>query len=275
MPDTSSATGINGDVATRIDTSIAHPARIWNYWLGGKDNFAADREVGEATIRAYPYIGELARAQRAFLVRAVTYMAREAGVRQFLDIGAGLPTANNTHEVAQSIAPESRVVYVDNDPMVLVHARALLTTHHAGATAYVDADLRDPDKILAAAAGTLDFSKPIGVTMLGVVIFITDDAEAYPIVDRLVGAVPSGSHLAMTHTTNAIHGAVTDEAVRIWNEGGSTPMVIRSLDQIAGFFDGTEILDPGVVPLTKWRSEADGGDTAQDVDEFCAVGRKP
>jgi hypothetical protein len=259
----------------KIDTSVAHPARIWNYWLGGKDNYAADREIGDLTVNAYPQIVELARAQRAFLVRAVTYLAREAGIRQFLDIGTGLPTANNTHEVAQAVAPQSRIVYVDNDPLVLVHARALLTSDPLGVTDYVDADLRDPDKILRAAAQTLDFTQPVAITMLGIMIFITDDDEAYQIVSRLKGALPSGSYLAMTHTTNAIHGAATDEAVRIWNEGGSARMVVRSPEQIARFFDGLEILPPGVGPLTKWRPDPSSSDAAVDVDEFCAVGRKP
>lgn len=264
----------NGSLSSKIDTTIAHPARIWNYWLGGKDHFEVDREVGDHTIAAYPHILELARNQRSFLVRAVTHLARETGIRQFLDIGTGLPTANNTHEVAQSIAPESRIVYADNDPLVLVHARALLTSHPEGATDYIDADLRDPDKILASAARTLDFTKPIAITMLGIVIFLADDDEAYRVVDRLVEALPSGSYLAMTHTTNAIHGAATDEAVRIWNEGGSDPMVVRSLDGIGRFFRGLELVKPGIVSLTRWRPDADTA-AGPEVDEFCGVGRKP
>jgi O-methyltransferase involved in polyketide biosynthesis len=258
----------------KINPTVAHPARIWNYWLGGIDNYASDREIGDQTIAAYPHIVELARAQRAFLVRVVTHLVRDVGARQLLDIGTGLPTANNTHEVAQAIAPEARIVYVDNDPLVLAHARALLTSTPLGVTDYVDADLRDPDRILHAASQTLDFTEPVAITMLGIVIFITDDQEANRIVDRLVEALPSGSYLAMTHTTNAIHGATTDEAVRIWNEGGSTPMVVRSLDQIGRFFRGLELLEPGLVPLTRWRP--DSADTAApEVDEFCAVGIKP
>lgn len=259
----------------KIDPTVAHPARIWNYWLGGKDNYAADRAVGDLTIAAYPAIGQLARAQRAFLVRAVTHLVRDLGIRQLLDIGTGLPTHNNTHQVAQSIDPAARVVYVDNDPLVLVHARALLTSTPEGATDYVDADLRDPDRIVRAAARTLDFTQPVAITMLGVMIFITDDQQAGRLVDQLVDAVPPGSYLAMTHTTNAIHGPVTDEAVRIWNEGGSTPMVVRGLDQIRGLLHGTELLEPGLVPLTRWRPDPAGGETAEDVDEFCAVGHKP
>ncbi len=269
-----SAAERNGSLSSEIDTTIAHPARVWNYWLGGKDNFEVDREVGDHTIAAYPHIIELARNQRSFLVRAVTHLAKETGVRQFLDIGTGLPTANNTHEVAQSIAPESRIVYADNDPLVLVHARALLTSHPKGTTDYIDADLRDPDKILAAAAKTLDFTKPIAITMLGIVIFLADDDEAYGAVDRLVEALPSGSYLAMTHTTNAVHGAATDEAVRIWNEGGSDPMVVRSLDGIGRFFRGLELVEPGIVSLTRWRPDADTA-AGPEVDEFCGVGYRP
>jgi O-methyltransferase involved in polyketide biosynthesis len=258
-----------------IDHTVAHPARIWNYWLGGKDNYRVDREVGDQTLAVYPEIVDLARHQRAFLGRAVRYLAEEAGIRQFLDIGTGLPTVDNTHEVAQRIAPDSRIVYVDNDPLVLAHARALLTSTPEGVTDYIDADLRTPDEILAGAARTLDFARPIAITMLGVLIFISDDDEARAIVRRLVDALPSGSHLVLTHTTNAIHGARTDEAVRVWNEGGSVPMVVRSLETIAGFFDGLEIIEPGVSPLSRWRPGDHPFGDAAEVDEFCAVARKP
>src|SRR6476660_5379403 len=184
----------------RLDTSSAHSARVWNYLLGGKDNFAADREVGDMILQMFPGIAHIARLQRRVLGRAVRYLAGEAGIRQFLDIGTGLPTADNTHEVAQAIAPESRIVYVDNDPLVLVHARALLTSTPEGATDYIDADMHDPDKILAEAARTLDFTQPVAVTMLGVVIFISDDGEAYGIVRRFLDALPSGSYLVLSHT---------------------------------------------------------------------------
>jgi O-methyltransferase involved in polyketide biosynthesis len=261
--------------AAPIDTTVPHPARIWNYWLGGKDNYAIDRLVGDQTIEAYPDIVEVARLQRAFLGRAIRYLAGEAGVRQFLDIGTGLPTVDNTHEVAQRIAPRSRIVYVDNDPLVIVHARALLTSAPEGVTNYVHADLHDPGTILAEAAKTLDFTQPIAITMLGIMIFISDDREANAIVKRLVDALPSGSYLVMSHTTNAIHGARTDEAVRIWNEAGSVPMVIRSPGQIAGFFAGLELLEPGVVPVSQWRPDPDSQGAGRPVDEFCAIGRKP
>ncbi|MBO2454250.1 SAM-dependent methyltransferase [Actinomadura barringtoniae] len=255
-----------------IDTGTAHPARIWNYWLGGKDNYPIDREIGDQTLAVYPEIVDLARQQRAFLGRVVRHLAGEAGVRQFLDIGTGLPTADNTHEVAQRIAPESRIVYVDNDPLVLVHARALLTSTPEGATDYIDSDLRDPERIVTEAARTLDFTRPIAITMLGVLIFISDDDEAAAIMKHLVDALPPGSYLALTHTTNAVHGARTDEAVRVWNEGGSVPMVVRSPEMIEGFFGGLELLDPGLGPLTRWRPDGPAGEA---VDEFCAVGKKP
>ncbi|MGA9309130.1 MAG: SAM-dependent methyltransferase [Pseudonocardiaceae bacterium] len=185
---------------SEIDTTRAHTARIWNYWLGGRDNYPIDCEVGDQIRQFHPDIGNYARADRLFLGRAVQYLAGEAGIRQFLDIGTGLPTVDNTHEVAQRVAPESRIVYVDNDPLVLVHARALLTSTPEGATDYIDADMHDPDKILAEAARTLDFTQPVAVTMLGVVIFISDDGEAYGIVRRFLDALPSGSYLVLSHT---------------------------------------------------------------------------
>ncbi|MFC6881725.1 MULTISPECIES: SAM-dependent methyltransferase [Actinomadura] len=265
----------DSDEPVQIDTAVSHPARIWNYWLGGKDNYPVDREIGDATLRVYPEIADLARHQRAFLGRAVRYMANEAGIRQFLDIGTGLPTVDNTHEVAQRAAPEAKVVYVDNDPLVLAHARALLTSSPEGATTYLDADVRDPGRILREAARTLDFSRPVGITMLGIMIFIGDDDEARAIVRELVDAIPSGSHLAMTHTTNAVHGERTDEAIRVWNENGSVPMVVRSPEQIAAFFDGLELVEPGLGPLSRWRPETNPFGDAPEVDEFCAVARKP
>ena len=211
-----------------IDTTVASSARIYNYWLGGKDHYPVDREMGEQIRAVLPGIVEMARDQRAFLVRAVTYLAREAGIRQFLDIGTGLPTANNTHEVAQRVAPEARIVYVDNDPVVLVHARALLTSTPEGATDYIDADLREPDKILQGAARTLDFTQPVAITLLGVVHHVTDTDQAHAIVQRLLDAVPSGSYLVISHTTSTVTGAAMEEAVRLWNQAGSVPIVIRS-----------------------------------------------
>jgi hypothetical protein len=259
----------------KIDTSVAHSARIWNYWLGGKDNYPIDRTVGDKILEMFPHIAELARADRAFLGRAVRYLVGEAGIRQFLDVGTGLPTADNTHEVAQRIAPECRIVYVDNDPLVLAHARALLTGTPQGATDYLDADLRDPDKIVHEAAKMLDFRQPVAVMLLGVLHHIGDDAEAYAVVDRLLDAVPSGSYLVIAHSTNEITGAAMDEAVQHWNQFGKPPMTLRTPQAIAQFFDRLELLEPGVVSTSRWRPDpVETGGPVPETDEFCAVGRK-
>src|SRR6266700_6231428 len=191
----------SGSPQTAIDTTVSHSARIWNYCLGGKDNYQVDREVGEQILAFVPELVRSARADRQFLARAVRYLVGEERIRQFLDIGTGLPTVDNTHEVAQRVAPDSRIVYVDNDPLVLVHARALLTSTPQGVTAYVDADLREPKEVLEAAARTLDFTAPVAITLLGILHCISDTEEAYQVVTRLLDAVPSGSYLALTHAT--------------------------------------------------------------------------
>ena len=228
-----------------INTNVPQTARIWNYWLGGKDNFPVDRQVGDQILEAFPAIVENARASRAFLARAVRYLAGEAGIRQFLDIGTGLPTANNTHQVAQAVAPECRIVYVDNDPIVLAHARALLTSTPEGATTYIDADLRDPDTILQQVARTLDFTQPIAIMLMGILGHIADDNEARSIVKRLVDAVGSGSYLTMNDGTDTSEEVV--EAARIWNQSANPTYHLRSPDRIARFFDGLELVEPGVV----------------------------
>lgn len=251
---------------------MPHSARVWNYWLGGKDNFAADRELGSRIRTEFPQIVEIARASRAFLVRVVTYLTGEAGIRQFLDIGTGLPTANNTHEVAQRVAPESRVVYVDNDPLVLVHARALLTSSSVGATDYVDADVRDPARILREASRTLDFGQPVALLMLGILGNVADHDEASSIVSRLVQAVPSGSYLVINDGTNTNQAHV--EAQRIANEAGH-PYHLRSPDQITRFFAGLELLEPGVVPTTRWRPEANPPAGPAELPVLCGVAQKP
>jgi O-methyltransferase involved in polyketide biosynthesis len=261
--------------ARELDTNVPQSARVWNYWLGGKDNFAADREIGDQIRRMNPHIVEIARAARAFLIRAVTYLTREEGIRQFLDIGTGLPTANNTHEVAQSVAPQSRIVYVDHDPLVLAHARALLVSTPEGATDYVDADLREPDKILQAAAKALDFNQPIALILLGITGHITDDDEAYGIVGRLLAALPSGSYLVIYDDTNVIYPEAMDEMVRQWNDSGENPRVNRTPERLARFFDGLEILEPGVVSVTRWRPEQAEVGEIPEVDDFGGVGRKP
>jgi O-methyltransferase involved in polyketide biosynthesis len=271
---TDSAQVSDQDPPIKIDTSVAHSARLWNYLLGGKDNFAADREAAEQALAFMPELVDSARADREFLGRAVRFLAGEAGVRQFLDIGTGLPTANNTHEVAQSVAPESRIVYVDNDPMVLVHARALLTSTPQGATDYIDADIRDPDAILAATARTLDFDEPIAIMLLGIVNFVVDDEQATAIVKRLVDAVPSGSYLAISHPTLQVHREAVERSMEMWNSSGAAPITARTPEQIGAYFRGLELLEPGVVSCSFWRSEP-GQRVEVEVSEYCGVGRKP
>jgi S-adenosyl methyltransferase len=258
-----------------IDPTVPNSARIWNYWLGGKDNYPVDREAGDEYRAIYPEIVDVARASREFLARAVRYLASEAQVRQFLDIGTGLPTVDNTHEVAQRVASDTRVVYVDNDPVVLTHARALLTSTRA-ITAYVDADLHDPDRILAAAAQTLDFTQPIGLMLLGILGHIDDDDEARSIVKRLLGALPSGSYLTICEGTNDLSEAGV-EAQRLYNESGAAPYRLRSAQQLAGFFEGLELVEPGVVSCPRWRPDIGdlSGVLPPEMDQFAGVGRKP
>jgi hypothetical protein len=259
-----------------VDTTVSHSARIWNYWLGGKDNYAADREAGDRVAAMLPSIVAQARADRAFLGRAIGYLAREEGIRQFLDIGTGLPTADNTHQVAQRVAPDSRIVYVDNDPLVLMHARALLTSAPEGACDYLDGDLRDPDAILTKAARTLDFTAPVALLLLGILHHLPDTDEPYLIVGRLVAALPAGSFLAINHSTSAIHGAAMEEAVAHWNKVGTPTMTLRTPEQIAAFFDGLELLEPGVVSCSRWRPNLTATDRLPaEVDEFAGVARKP
>ena len=261
--------------AERQPTTVAHNARVWNYWLGGKDYYDVDARVGDHVTDMYPSIGEVARADRAFLGRAVTGLAGEAGIRQFLDIGTGLPTADNTHDVAQRTAPTSRVVYVDNDPTVLLHANALLTSSPEGVTEYVDADAHDPDAILRAAAHTLDFDQPVAVMMLGVLNFVLDTAEARAIVERLVAALPSGSHLALTHPTLELGGEGNTEAMRFWNENATPPITARTHAEVASFFDGLDLLEPGIVSCTQWRPGPDAATLPEPVPQYGAVARKP
>ncbi|WP_067793881.1 SAM-dependent methyltransferase [Actinomadura formosensis] len=258
-----------------IDTSVPHSARIWNYWLGGKDNYPVDRQVGDQMIGVFPDIVASARADRVFLGRAVRLLAGERGVDQFLDIGTGLPTVDNTHEVAQRANPASRIVYVDNDPLVLAHARALLTSAPEGETAYLDGDIHDPATILREASRTLDFSRPVGLTLLAIVQFILDDQEAYAAVRTLMEALPPGSYLVLSHGTNEINTQASNAAVDYWNEHGTPPMVLRTAAQIAPFFDGLEILDPGIVACSQWRPEANVFGDPVPVPHYCCVGLKP
>jgi hypothetical protein len=242
---------------TGLDTTVSHSARIWNYWLGGKDNFAVDREAGDRVAAMLPIIVAQARADRAFLGRAVRYLAGPEGIRQFLDIGTGLPTASNTHEVAQSVAPESRIVYVDNDPLVLSHARALLSSSPEGVTDYLDADLRDTDRILELAAGTLDFSQPVAIMLLAILHYIPDLDEAQRIVARLVGAVPPGSYLVISHAASDISPREMAEMIRRMNEHlAEGNHVGRPRDMVARFFADVDLVEPGVVKVTEWRPES-------------------
>jgi hypothetical protein len=264
-----------GQKSSTIDTTVPQSARIWNYWLGGKDNYPLDREVGDQFRKIFPDIIPVARASRAFIARSVQYLAGEAGIRQFLDIGTGLPSANNTHAVLQRVAPNSRIVYVDNDPLVLAHARALLTSTPEGACQHIDADLREPDTILHAAHQTLDFSQPVALTLNGILGHITDDAEAYAIVNRLMDALPSSSYLALNDVTNVVHGKQFDEAMQIWNQAGSAPYRLRGIEQIARFFTGLELMEPGIVSCPRWRPEAHPFGVPAEVNTFGGVGRKP
>jgi S-adenosyl methyltransferase len=256
----------------KIDTTVPHSARIWNYWLGGKDHYPVDRQAGEAFLQVYPDMVDVARAVRYFLARAVRYLAGEAGIRQFLDVGTGLPTADNTHEVAQRVAPESRIVYVDNDPLVLVHARALLTSHPDGACAYVDADVRDPGKVLDAAAGTLDFSKPVALMMLGILGHVSDDHEARSIVRQLMGGLPPGSYLTLSDGANT--SKAREQAHQRYSQTGAVPYRLRSPQQIAALFDGLDLLDPGVVPVSQWRPDPSPFGPPRHVDTFGGIALK-
>ncbi|GHD87786.1 hypothetical protein GCM10010508_21040 [Streptomyces naganishii JCM 4654] len=253
---------------------MAHNARVWNYWVGGKDNYEVDQQVGEHVAGMFPVIRDVARADREFLGRAVRHLTAERGVRQFLDVGTGLPTVDNTHEIAQRIAPESRIVYVDNDPIVLVHARTLLTSTREGVTDYIDADVHDPDAIVERAAATLDFTRPIAVMMLGILNFVLDTGEARDIVRRVMAAVPSGSFLVLTHPTfdADLGGEGNVAAMEFWNANATPPITARSRAEVAAFLDGLELVEPGLVPCSQWRA---GGDLPAAVPQFGAVAVKP
>jgi hypothetical protein len=260
------------DIRSKIDTSVPHSARFWNYFLGGKDNYPVDRAVGDQIAETSPGLVDVARGSREFIIRSVTYLAGELGVQQFLDIGTGLPTANNTHQVAQRVAPTSRIVYVDNDPLVLAHARALLTSTPQGATDYLDADLKDPETILRQAARTLDFSKPVALMLMGILGHVKDDKEVRSIIKRLMDAMPSGSYLALSDGSNTSAEMVT--AQEQYNQSGALPYYVRSPEQIASFFEGFELVPPGVVRVTDWRPEI-GPHEIRHAECFGGVGRKP
>jgi O-methyltransferase involved in polyketide biosynthesis len=254
-----------------IDPSTAHIARVYDYWLGGKDNFAADREAGDKAVEAYPDLVVAVRANRAFLGRTVAYLADEGGVRQFLDIGTGIPTASNTHEVAHSVAPQARVVYVDNDPMVLAHARALLPSGDQGACAYIDADLRDTGTILSQAARLLDFTQPIAVMLVAILQYIPEQEDPYGIVSRLMAATAPGSHLVVSHPASDIAAEQVAESMRRYNERAAEQATPRDRAGVSRFFDGLELIDPGVVPIPQWRPSA-ASDTAEGTASIAMWG---
>jgi len=263
-------------VPVRVDKPITalapNCARLWNFWLGGKDNFEIDRVVGRRVAEATPQVAAAVRAARVFLTRAVEYLAGPLGIRQFLDIGAGLPTADNTHEMAQRIAPESRIVYVDNDPVALAHARALLLSSPDGATAYLDADLRNTDEIMSRAGQTLDLREPVALVLMNVLGHIADFDEARAIVRKLVDGLVPGSYLVVADGTNEVDGPAYEAAIRIWNETGAPPYHLRTADQIATYFDGLDLVEPGVVSCPLWQPRIVLPDR---VDQFCGVARKP
>jgi S-adenosyl methyltransferase len=237
----------------KLDTSVAHIARVYDYWLGGRDNFAVDRAVGDKVLEVHPETALSVRANRGFLARSVRYLAAEQGITQFLDVGTGLPSANNTHEVAQSIAPAARVLYVDNDPIVLTHARALLTSSPEGETGYLDADLKDPDAILAGARRLLDFGKPVGIMLVAVLHMLRDDEDPQALVDRLMAAVPSGSYLVISHLARDVEQETMAELGRRLNESMTQQFTMRTRAEVTAFFRGLTVVEPGVVLTHEWR----------------------
>jgi len=259
--------------APPFDTSVAHVARVYNYWLGGKDYFAADRAAGEQAIKAFPNIVLSARANRAFLARAVRFLAGEAGIRQFLDIGTGIPSANNTHEVAQAVAPESRIVYVDNDPIVLTHARALLTGNSAGATDYIDADLREPEQILAGAAELLDYGRPVAVMLMAILQHLHEEDDPYQVVATLIDAMPPGSYLALSHPAKDIDADAMAKMAESLNKMMAEKVTFRDRPAVARFFDGLELVEPGMVQASKWRP-ANEDEAASPAALWAGVARK-
>ncbi|MFC4470671.1 SAM-dependent methyltransferase [Streptomyces xiangluensis] len=259
------------DALSKIDTTVPHSARIWNYWMGGKDNYEVDRVAGDAYRETAPNIETMARASRDYLIRTVTFVAGELGIRQFLDIGTGLPSYDNTHQVAQRVAPESRIVYVDNDPLVLRHAQALLTSTPEGVTNYIDADLLEPEKIIAQAGEVLDFTKPVALMLMGILGHIHDYEEAKSIVSRLQAALPSGSYFVHYDSTDT--DTALKEAQQGYDDTGAIPYVLRSPEQLAAYYEGLELLEPGIVSCPLWRPEP--GTSPEPTDVYGGVARKP
>ncbi|AXK31370.1 SAM-dependent methyltransferase [Streptomyces armeniacus] len=256
-----------------LDVSVPHSARIWNYWLGGKDNYEVDRTAGEAYKLVYPGIEYMARSARDFLTRAVSHLAGDEGVRQFLDIGTGLPAADNTHEVALRASPDCRVVYVDNDPMVLSHARAILTdpaTALNPRVTYIDADVHNPEAILETARGYLDFEQPIALMLMGILGHVDSYDEARSIVSRLLEPLPSGSFLVLYESTDGEEEL--KQAQQGYDDGGSVPYRLRSVEQMTRYFDGLDLIEPGIASCSHWRAPEP---PAKEAMTFGGVGRKP
>jgi hypothetical protein len=272
VSDTSSQLATSAEIRARIDTSVPHSARFWNYFVGGKDHYEVDREVGDQIKEIFPGLVDVAVTSRHFLGRAVRHLVREEGVRQFLDVGTGLPTADNTHEVAQREAPDARIVYVDNDPVVLAHADALLTSTPEGRTAYLDADLYDTDAILEAAADTLDFSQPIALVILNTLGHVPEYDQARDLVRRLMDGLPSGSYLLIGDNTATSEAIIA--AAEAYKASGATPYHVRSVEEVTGYFDGLELVEPGITPVTAWRPDPDAP-AVGPVDAYGGVGRKP
>jgi O-methyltransferase involved in polyketide biosynthesis len=266
---------MSGENLPSFNPRVPSPARMWNYWLGGKDNFAADREAAQRVLEVLPSIPAIARLARLFLTDAVYQLTDGHGIRQFLDIGTGLPTADNTHDVAQRAAPESRIVYVDYDPVVLRHAQALLTSSPQGKTDYIQADLRDTDTIVAGAARTLDFTQPVAVILIAVLHFIPDADDPYQVVTRLMNALPSGSYLVMGHAASDIAPEASAELARRYNAMSSASITPRSREQVARFFDGLEMVPPGLVPIGEWGLAGQIDSTLGGLIGYCGIGRKP
>jgi hypothetical protein len=264
-----------------LQTDRPHPARVYDYLLGGKDNFAADRAAAEAGLQANPNSRIPPRENRAFLRRAVRFLAREAGVGQFLDIGTGIPTSPNVHEIAQDIEPRARIVYVDNDPIVLAHARALLTVGPAGKAAYIDADLRDVEGILGSAdlRDTLDLNRPVALLLIAIMHFIPDEDDPWGLARRLLDALPSGSFLALSHLTGDFDPAAWEGVAAVYRRSGVI-MRVRSRPEIERFFAGLDLIEPGVVSLPRWRpdpSDIGRPDMPDDaaVSVYGGIARKP
>jgi hypothetical protein len=266
---------VTEEVLAKIDTSVAHPARIYDYWLGGKDNFAVDRAAGDLVLASRPGLRESVQANRAFLGRVVRLLATEYGIRQFFDIGTGIPSADNTHQVAQAVAPDAKIVYTDNDPVVLAHARALLTGTREGVTAYLDNDLRDTEALLEQAGQTLDFSQPMAVMLLGVLHLVSDAEDPWAIVGALMDAVAPGSFLVITHPASDLLPETQDEASRRYNQNVATHQTLRPRAEVARFFEGLELLEPGIEQWHLWRPDPGDAVDTELKSGHAGVARKP